>query len=403
MSPYDQEFEELQKLVDRKLSDFRYWYKIDKQGTLSVYDIFNSQKVDDYLEREGGCKKLVPCEVDETLLTKRFGIAFQVSQDRKAQNEDPVFCAKAQKILNKAKEILQDRQKERAYSAWFLATLHTGADKNTGQIEAEKARREAEEEKRKRREAEERLAEAERARREAEEKAHREAQEKVRREAEDKAHREAQEKARREAEEKRRREVKKNPAGCLIWLALAIGLLLQLCHTTSNHDLPVPPPGPTSTPGQTPELTPTPLPTPVPTPVPTPLPVPVPKPDPQHEIATLVFAYMDATQNGKPITLTPYCTSKLGIWYGRKGLTIREAEADISAYYRIWPRQNSWFNQTDLQILPWKYDNTYFIKLPFQFSAENNEKRASGKSILKAVIVLKNEGYRIYSAWNDKT
>ena len=32
MSHYDQEFEELHKLLDRKLSDFQHWYKIEKQG-----------------------------------------------------------------------------------------------------------------------------------------------------------------------------------------------------------------------------------------------------------------------------------------------------------------------------------------------------------------------------------
>jgi hypothetical protein len=47
MSQYDKEFEELHKLLDRKLGDLRYWYKIEKQGMLSAYDILNSQKVDE--------------------------------------------------------------------------------------------------------------------------------------------------------------------------------------------------------------------------------------------------------------------------------------------------------------------------------------------------------------------
>jgi hypothetical protein len=82
MSPYDREFEGLHKLLDRKLGDLRYCYKIEKQGMLSAYDIFNSQKVDEYLQREGGCKSLVPGAVDEKLLAKRFGIAYRVvSQD----------------------------------------------------------------------------------------------------------------------------------------------------------------------------------------------------------------------------------------------------------------------------------------------------------------------------------
>src|SRR6516162_1405895 len=101
MSAYYQEFEELHKLLERKLGDLRHCYRIEgQQRTLAVYDIFNSQKVNDYLRREGGGKSLVPGEIDERLLQKRFAIAFRiVSQDHGLQNEDPAFCANAQKIL----------------------------------------------------------------------------------------------------------------------------------------------------------------------------------------------------------------------------------------------------------------------------------------------------------------
>jgi hypothetical protein len=280
----------------------------------------------------------------------------------------------------------------------------------------EKARRKAEEERQRRRELEERLAEAEKARWEA--------QEKARREAEEKARWEAQERASREAEKK-----VNNPAGCLVWLGilLAIGFLQQLCRLGSHHNLPVQTQAPTNTPAQTPALMPTPqlvpkavpvptpevvpTPTPVPTAVPMPTPKLVPTPElrdplrpedlPYNQVATLVFAYLDATQNGKPISLAPYCTPKLGIWYGKKGLTIQQAEADIADYYHTWPRQITWFNQADLRIRRTNYNDMYFVTLPFEWSVENEQKRKSGKSILNAAIVLTPDGYRIYSIWND--
>ena len=234
MSPYEQEFEELHKLLDRKLGDFRHFYKIEKQRILSAYDIFNSQKVDEYLQREGGCGNLVPGEVDERLLEKRFAIAYRVvSQDHKLQNEDPVFCANAQKILNKAKGILKDRQKDLAYSAWFRAKVCAEAENETEHIEAEKARREAAEEKQKRRELEERLVEAER-----------------------------QRASQSTSQQPTERKVN-NPAGCLIWLGilLVIGLLQQFgYHGTISNQGPAVQPRP-SQPSPTPEASPSQTPT----------------------------------------------------------------------------------------------------------------------------------------------
>jgi tetratricopeptide (TPR) repeat protein len=151
MSAYYRKFEELHKLLDRKLGDLKHCYKIaGRQRTLTAYDIFNSQKVNDYLRREGDSKSLVPGEIDEGLLQKRFAIAFRiVSQDHGLQNEDPAFCANAQKILNTAREILKDRQKESAYSAWIRARFRKELEERLA--EADRARQQAEQEKRKRR------------------------------------------------------------------------------------------------------------------------------------------------------------------------------------------------------------------------------------------------------------
>jgi hypothetical protein len=221
MSAYYQEFEELHKLLDRKLGDLRHCYRIEGQQTpLSAYDIFNSQKVNDYLRREGGNKSLVPGDLDEKLLQKRFATAFKiVSQDHGLQNEDPAFCANAQKILNKAREILKDRQKELAYSAWVRARFRA----ETEPIEAEKARREAEEERQKRKELEARLAEKEKISQQAEE---------------EKQKRKALEEKLAEAERERCGKIGNFPR-YITWLGifLVVGLFLQLSHqhTASNQ------------------------------------------------------------------------------------------------------------------------------------------------------------------------
>jgi hypothetical protein len=125
-------------------------------------------------------------------------------------------------------------------------------------------------------------------------------------------------------------------------------------------------------------------------------------PEVYNQISALVFAYMDATQGGKPTSLTQFCTSQLGIWYGRKGFTIQQAEADIAGYYRIWPDQFSSFDQADLQIWRTDHDDWYFVTLPFEWQAKNKIKRESGRSILNAAIVLTPDGYRGSTAFGTK-
>lgn len=123
-----------------------------------------------------------------------------------------------------------------------------------------------------------------------------------------------------------------------------------------------------------------------------------------QQIANLVLSYMTATQNGKPVSLAPYCTTTLLNWYGKKGLSMQEAEQDIAKYYRTWPRQRTRFNASTLQILTTEYKDTYVVTLPFEWAATNNKKAVGGKSMFCATIVLTSNGYgyRICSAINQK-
>ena len=118
-SKYEQSFEELHKLFERKLYDFVDAYKLTTEGVPNAYEIFNSPKVESLLEHKGKTfKKLMPGKIDATAFDGRFTIAFGVVQDSRLQNEDPAFCKHAQKALNEAKKILSDKKKESAYSKW---------------------------------------------------------------------------------------------------------------------------------------------------------------------------------------------------------------------------------------------------------------------------------------------
>ena len=83
-------------------------------------------------------------------------------------------------------------------------------------------------------------------------------------------------------------------------------------------------------------------PIPVPTPVPMQLSAGDPAPAPVYrEVADLVLSYMAATQNGKPGSLAPYCTTALLDWYGKKNISYHQAEQDIADYYKAWPTQST--------------------------------------------------------------
>jgi hypothetical protein len=284
----------------------------------------------------------VPCEVDEKLLVKRFGIAFQLSQDHKPQNEDPVFCAHAQKILNKSREILKDRRKESAYSAWVRARPRD----ETKHAEAEKAQREAEGERQKRRALEEKLAEAER-------------------------QRASQETSKQPTDRKFG-----NPARYVVWLGivLVVGLFLQLSHqhaasnevatirATPNEPTPrpeirvapetspsvTPEPAPSLIPKATPNLTPQPAPslTPEPTPSLTPKATANPTPDATWPDGR-ILSHSEHPINTGVVNVNPNDTLKLRRGPGTRFNAVAEVPAnatDISAYDQdqVWDGDTWW-------------------------------------------------------------
>ena len=124
-----------------------------------------------------------------------------------------------------------------------------------------------------------------------------------------------------------------------------------------------------------------------------------------REIANLVFGYMNATQNGKPISLYPYCTLRLVEWYGQKNFTIQQAEKSIAEYYKAWPYQNTRFDPSQLRIEAIDgQPNVYTAILPFDWSASNGKKSQSGHSVLQVLVTLTTNGYgyRITAVMNHK-
>ena len=133
---------------------------------------------------------------------------------------------------------------------------------------------------------------------------------------------------------------------------------------------------------------------------------PPPADDARSKIASLIYRYLDATQNGKPISLYPFCTLELVEWYGQKNVSISWAEKAIAEYYRVWPYQTVQFNIKDLHINPVRTAaNTFLAWIPFDWTASNGKKRVVGHSIMQAMVVLTSNGYgyRIAAIRNVKT
>jgi Trypsin-like peptidase domain len=116
--------------------------------------------------------------------------------------------------------------------------------------------------------------------------------------------------------------------------------------------------------------------------------------EPRAQIAALINRYLDATQNGQPTSLTPFCTLELTEWYGEKNLPIKKAEKSIANYYRAWPYQVCKFDIKDLHISSVKgAADTYIAWIPFDWDASNGKKHLSGHSVMEAVVILTTNGY----------
>jgi Trypsin-like peptidase domain len=97
-----------------------------------------------------------------------------------------------------------------------------------------------------------------------------------------------------------------------------------------------------------------------------------------NEVVTLIDNYMRHTQNGKPISLAPYCTTVLTVWYGEKNLSIAQAERSIADYYRKWPVQYTWYDIKQISVSHWSEPDWYDVELPFSWSASTRERLKAG-------------------------
>jgi Sel1 repeat len=116
------------------------------------------------------------------------------------------------------------------------------------------------------------------------------------------------------------------------------------------------------------------------------------------EALSFTFAYMLGTQNGRPISLEPYCTERLGTWYGDHNISRVEAEQGISDYYRRWPYQQTHWLENECTA---RQEGTHFVvTIPFAWTASDGQRTKTGNSVLHATLELSNRAFLISSAWN---
>jgi Trypsin-like peptidase domain len=106
------------------------------------------------------------------------------------------------------------------------------------------------------------------------------------------------------------------------------------------------------------------------------------------EAVNLVGRYMNAMQNGKPISLAPFVTSKLREWYGDKNITIAQAEASMAAFYKIWPIQWTDFDMSKAECKRYETNGLllYEVRLPFGWAASNGKKTKSVNGVVNMLI-----------------
>ena len=195
-----------------------------------------------------------------------------------------------------------------------------------------------------------------------------------------------------------------------------IGMCYNTCHpgntyTTSRNTKAWSTPGPVETPYRFRDSTPTPSPTPTPTATPVEraelvaTPTPVKRAElvndlPLPQIEAFVRNYLEATGDGRPISLKSWVADQLGRWYDTEYITREMAEAKVAGYYRRWP-----FQQTQLAG-PYRWrkvsDDLYAIYQPIIWTGKGGSNQAVVVRTTFCALVEKIKGtWRISSAWND--
>jgi len=113
-----------------------------------------------------------------------------------------------------------------------------------------------------------------------------------------------------------------------------------------------------------------------------------------RQVLDLVRRYMEATQNGHPVSLTPFITMTVTDWYDEGKKTMRQAEASIAQYYRAYPVQSTAFDPEKMYVVPLdgksvNGHSVFEVRVPFTWTAQGrNRARKSGLSVLQALVPL---------------
>jgi trypsin-like peptidase len=118
----------------------------------------------------------------------------------------------------------------------------------------------------------------------------------------------------------------------------------------------------------------------------------------------LVVKYMQATQNGKPVSLIPYVTNVLTRWYGNNNVPRERAEKENVDYYNHWPYQTTFFDADKITVERQNQAQVtaFLVKVPFSYVIANPSKTKKGSKVFNAIVVetTNGAGYRIIAAEN---
>jgi Trypsin-like peptidase domain len=124
----------------------------------------------------------------------------------------------------------------------------------------------------------------------------------------------------------------------------------------------------------------------------------------EDKVAQLIYNYLNATQNGKPVSLVPYVTNTLYSWYGDKDVPRERAEKENVDYYRHWPNQAIQFDPNKIWVkrVERKGNPTYHVQVPFSYFISNAKETKKGEKVFDAIVILTTNGvgYRIIEAQN---
>jgi hypothetical protein len=119
------------------------------------------------------------------------------------------------------------------------------------------------------------------------------------------------------------------------------------------------------------------------------------------KVLKLIAAYMQATQKGKPTGLKPYCRSVLETFYGKRNVSLEDAEKDIADYYKVWPKQTTSFNLAECRVEQ-KSDGSFEVTLPFSWSVSDGRRTKNGISRLHATVCRAADGTFLISAVSNE-